>query len=431
MCLAKIHMKENDMEEHVLLVEDNKTLAKLLAKKMESAIGISVDVAHTMYEAQRLIAENTYFLGILDLNLPDAPNGEVVDYVLSKGILAIVLTGNIDESTKKIFINKDIVDYVYKSNMNDVNYIFTTIDRLYKNRNFKVMIVDDSMPMRNMAKKMLESQQFGKVFAAAHGEEALSYFDDNPDIKLVLTDYNMPVINGLELTTELRSRYTKNELGIIAITGDEKESDLASKFLKHGANDFVTKPFVKDELICRVNALIEALENIEIIGNMANTDFMTGAYNRRYFFSEAEQYLKEAENDHESYALAMIDIDFFKKVNDTYGHDAGDMVIKKLAKMLRDETKGADLVARFGGEEFCVLLKDVSKENAITKFVQIRSKIATSSVMYKDEEIRFTVSVGLTFSLEDAILPELIEEADEALYDAKEGGRNRVEIYER
>lgn len=420
------------MNERVLLVEDNKTLAKLLAKKLESSIGIAVDVAHSMYEAQTLIANyGNYFIGILDLNLPDAPNGEIVDYVLSKNILAIVLTGNIDEKTKATFINKDIVDYVYKSNMNDVNYIFTTIDRLYKNRKFKVMIVDDSMQMRNVAKKMLESQQFGKVFVAAHGEEALSYFADNPDIKLVLTDYNMPVMDGLELTSKLREEYTKNELGIIAITGSSSEQNLATKFLKIGANDFVTKPYVKEELICRVNALIEALENIEIIGNMANTDFMTGAYNRRYFYNTAGHYIENAEHNSEPYALAMLDIDFFKKVNDTYGHDAGDLVIKKLAQILRDETKGADLVARFGGEEFCVLLKNVSKEDAVTKFVHLRSKIASSSVAYKQEIIAFTTSIGITFGVDDIKLEELIEEADNALYDAKENGRNRVEIYER
>lgn len=420
------------MEERILLVEDNKTLAKLLAKKMENSIGVSVDVAYSMQEAQAFIlGGRNYFLALLDLNLPDAPDGEIVDYVLSKDILVIVLTGNIDEKTKQTFINKDIVDYVYKSNMNDVNYIFTTIDRLYKNRNFKVMIVDDAMMVRNEAKKMLESQQFGKVFAAAHGEEALGYFEDHPDIKLVLTDYNMPVIDGLELTMKLREKYTKNELGIIAITGSTEEEQLASTFLKTGANDFVTKPFKKEELICRVNALVEALENIEIIGNMANTDFMTGAYNRRYFFDAAQKYLKDALYNNEMYAVAMLDIDFFKKVNDTYGHDAGDLVIKKLAKFLKDETKGADVVARFGGEEFCVLLKNVSKEDAVTKFVHLRSKIASSSLLYKDQQIKFTVSIGITFGQDDVELAELLEEADDALYNAKENGRNRVEIYER
>ncbi len=417
------------MSEKILLVEDNKTLAKLLAKKMESSINVSVDVAFSMEEAARLIAENDdYFISLLDLNLPDAPDGEIVDYVLSKGILAIVLTGNIDEATKKKFMDKDIVDYVYKSNMNDVNFIFTAIDRLLKNRNYKVMIVDDAMTMRNNAKRILESQQFGKVFAACHGEEALAYFEDNPDIKLVLTDYNMPIIDGFELTTKLRDKYSKNELGIIALTG-ASDADVASNFLKHGANDFVTKPFVKEELICRVNNLVESLENIQIIGNMANTDFMTGAYNRRYFFEHAGNYVHQANKEGTPYALAMMDIDFFKKVNDTYGHDAGDLVIKTFANVLKDETKGADIVSRFGGEEFCILLKDITKEQAVARFVMIRKQIELTKVFFKDQLIRFTVSIGVTFNHDDVDLEELIEQSDKALYEAKEGGRNRVEIF--
>lgn len=419
------------MKERILLVEDNKTLAKLLAKKMENSIDAHIDVVHTLADTKKILAENSedYFIALLDLNLPDAPDGQIVDYVLSKNILVIVLTGNIDEETKKTFIEKDIVDYVYKSNINDVNYIFTTIDRLFKNREHEVMVVDDSMPMRNNAKKILQSQQFKKVYAAAHGEEAMRYFEDNPEIKLVLTDYNMPVKNGLELTSELRVKYNKNDLGIIAVTGVEEEG-IASAFLKHGANDFVTKPFIKDELICRVNNLIESMENIQIIGNMANTDFLTGVYNRRYFFDNAQNYLKNANMNEESYVVAMFDIDYFKKINDTYGHDCGDFVIKKLAKILDDETKGSDIVARFGGEEFCVLLKNITKKEAVEKFVKIRKKISYSNVVHKSENVHFTVSIGLAFSVFNIDIHELIDRADMALYNAKENGRNRVEIYD-
>lgn len=418
------------MERKILLVEDNKTLAKLLAKKMRDSIGVSIDVAYSMAEAKQLIMKNDYFIALLDLNLPDAPNGEIVDYVLSKDILVIVLTASMDEETKSMFIDKDIVDYVYKGNMNDVNYIFTTIERLYKNKNHKIMIVDDAISMRNMTKKILEAQQYKKVYVAAHGEEAMAYFESDPDISLVLTDYNMPVKNGLELTKELREKYSKNKLGIIALTGVE-EQGIASNFLKHGANDFIKKPFFKDELICRVNNLIESIENIQIIGNMANTDFMTGAYNRRYFYEHAEEYLQEANYNSESYALIMIDIDKFKNINDTYGHDAGDNVIKKVVSILYNETKGGDLVARVGGEEFCVLLKDIDQKSALKQAVKMRTEIEQTSVMHKKAEIKFTASLGITFNSLDSQLNELVDEADTALYRAKENGRNRIELYDR
>lgn len=134
------------MREKILLVEDNKALAKLLAKKTESSLGMQVDVAHSMEEAKAFLKHSSdYFIALLDLNLPDAPDGEIVDYVLELGILVIVLTGNIDKKTKALFEEKPIVDYVFKGNMDDVNYIFSMIDRLRKNTQHKVLVVDSAI----------------------------------------------------------------------------------------------------------------------------------------------------------------------------------------------------------------------------------------------------------------------------------------------
>jgi len=415
------------MSEKILLVEDNKALAKLLAKKSEASLGLEVDVAHSMEEAVELLRKNKndYFIALLDLNLPDAPDGEIVDYVLSQNILVIVLTGNIDKKTKALFAEKPIVDYVYKGNMDDVNYIFTMIDRLRKNREYKVMVVDGSIPSRNRIKAMLQSQQF-KVLAAAHGEEALRYFEDNDDIKLVVTDYHMPVIDGMELVLTLRKTHPKHALGIIAITSNEDESVVA-KFLKHGANDFIVKPFGKEELICRVNNTIEAQENIETIANLVNIDPMTGALNRRYFFSEMEDYMPFASENQEPYMLGIVDIDHFKSVNDTYGHDVGDKVITAVAKRLQGEAKGVDLVARLSGEEFGVVLKNIPREKAVGWFVKMRASLANEPIEVDGKTIKITVSMGLAPSM-DVEFEELMEQADRALFEAKKGGRNRVEI---
>lgn len=414
-------------KERILIVEDNKALAKLMARKMEHTVDMDVDIAHSMAEAEDLIEDygDDYFISLLDLNLPDAPYGEIVDFVISKGILAIVLTGNIDEETKKLFINKDIVDYVYKSNMDDVNYIFSMINRLSKNRNHKVMVVDDSIPVRTKVKNILLSQQF-QVFAAAHGEEALAYFKDNPDIKFVLTDYNMPVIDGMELVRQLREKYDKNDLSIIALTSTD-DVNVAAKFLKIGANDFIIKPFAKEELICRINNTIENMENIATIANFANKDFLTGLSNRRHFYEQMDDYLAK---EKESFSVAMMDIDFFKKINDTYGHDTGDLVLKALANMLTLEAKGGDILARFGGEEFCIVLKNISKENAVKWFVMLRTKISKMIVHAKENNINFTVSIGVCFPDKSIKVNDMLEFADQALYRAKENGRNRVEIHE-
>ena len=411
----------------ILIVEDNKALARLIAKKMEDKVEMEIDVAYTMAEAQAFLSDpKEYFIALLDLNLPDAPNGEIVDYVISKGLPSIVLTGSMDDATRESFIHKDIVDYVYKGNMDDINYIFKIINRLSKNRQYKVMVAEDSAPFRNNLKKILTSLQF-QVFTAAHGEEAMSYFADNPDMKLVLCDYRMPVKDGLEVLKDIRDAGDKNQIGVLMMTSPSENVNGAI-FLKNGANDFIAKPFVKEELICRVNNLIEAMENINQIADFANKDFLTGVYNRRYFYDDMNEYVAYAEERAEPYAVAMLDIDHFKQINDTYGHDGGDKALKTLAKKLIDETKKGDLVARFGGEEFCIVLKNVSNEEAVKFFVNLRAGIANCKVRLKKEQIKFTVSIGVAFSRSDYGLDELLELADEALYRAKENGRNRVEI---
>lgn len=416
------------MREKILLVEDNKALAKLLAKKTESSLGMQVDVAHSMEEAKAFLKHSSdYFIALLDLNLPDAPDGEIVDYVLELGILVIVLTGNIDKKTKALFEEKAIVDYVFKGNMDDVNYIFSMIDRLRKNTQHKVLVVDSAIASRNRTKTMLQSQQF-KVLVAAHGEEALRYFEDHEDISLVVTDYHMPVINGMELVLELRKQKSKHELGIIAISSSEEES-MAAKFLKHGANDFIIKPFGKEELTCRVNNTIEAMENIETIATLGITDGLTGALERRYFLRQVEAYMQEAKEKKEAYAFGIVDIDQLKTINETYGHQAGDYVLSYVASALRGEVRGLDSVGRFGGAEFGVLLKHVTKEEALRWFVKMRAYLANHPLHVKEKEVRITVSMGVVFG-GNVPLEGLLEQADEALCKAKHQGRNRVEIYE-
>lgn len=411
----------------ILIVEDNKALAKLIAKKMEDKVEMEIDVAHTMAEAQAFLNNSKdYFIALLDLNLPDAPNGEIVDYVISKGLPSIVLTGSIDDATRESFIHKDIVDYVYKGNMDDINYIFQIINRLSKNRQYKVMVVEDSAPFRNSLKKILTSLQF-HVFTAAHGEEAMSYFADNPDIRLVVCDYRMPVKDGLEVLKEIRVAGDKNQIGVLMMTSPSENVNGAI-FLKNGANDFIAKPFVKEELICRVNNLIEAMENINQIADFANKDFLTGVYNRRYFYDDMQEYLSSIEENPAPYAVALIDVDGLKDINDKYGQDGGDKILKHIAKRLIDDTKSNDTVARFGSGEFCVVLKNMPQEDAVKFLVSLRAGMAANPINIKSEPVKISVSIGVTFGKTDYAVDEILDIADEALHRAKENGRNRVEI---
>ncbi len=251
--------------QRILIVEDNKTLAKLIAKKIETELDFEVDVAYSLSEAKLFLHKYTYFVTLLDINLPDAPNGEVIDYVIKREERVIVLSGNIDKEFRKAILKKNIIDYVNKSGIEDIHYIIQTLKRLKKNQEHTVLVVDDSMVIRKQIKMTLENMFFN-VIAVAHGEEALNMIQVNPDITLVLTDYNMPVMDGLELVSELRKTHDKKVLSIIALSGNE-DDEVIALFLKKGANDYIKKPFSKEEFSCRINNTIEALENVQLISN--------------------------------------------------------------------------------------------------------------------------------------------------------------------
>lgn len=410
--------------EKLLIVEDSKSLAKMIARKIEIELGCEVDVAYSMSEAKLFLKRYRYFLVLTDLNLPDAQNGEIVDYVLSTGNHVIVLSGNIDKTFRASVLKKNIIDYINKSGVNDINYIIQHIARLQKNQNHTVLVVDDSLVFRKQLQSMLENMFF-KVIAVAHGEEAMGILQTRSGISLVLTDYHMPVMDGLQLTSEIRKLYTKNDLTIITISNDEKE-DTTALFLKSGANDYIKKPFSKEEFSCRINNSIEALENIHTLTNHANRDFLTGLYNRRYFFATMQSYFEKALQENEQFAIAMIDIDYFKKINDNYGHDTGDKVINAVADTLRANTNQDDMVARFGGEEFCVVLKNIAPSKAISVFEKLRTKIQSCTVITPNgENIHYTASIGVLLTPEES-LEESINQADMLLYSAKQQGRNRV-----
>ncbi len=417
-------MEKKIISERILLVDDSKTLSKLISLKVKSELNVEIDIAYSLAEAELFTKKYTYTLAILDLNLPDAPNGEVVDVILKKNIPSIVLTGSIDKEFRKVMLKKDIIDYVHKGGIDDIDYVIDIIKRLLKNRHHKVMVVDDSSVFRNQMKKMVENLFF-QVFALAHGEEALLILEENPDIKIIITDYNMPVMDGLELTKAVRKKYTKSQLCVFVLSSTE-DSDVSAKFLKQGANDFINKPFSKEEFSCRICNAIEALENIDMITNFSHRDFLTGLYNRRHFFTVMESYFHTAGAQDETFVTAMIAIDNFKSINATYDHDCADNAIIHVSEILRSEIQYHDIVARFDGEEFCIVLKDTGRENGMEVLEHLRQKVAcTPLVSTQGEEIFVSISIGAIVEHEDS-LTETIGEADAQLFQAKTAGGNKL-----
>jgi len=390
--------------EKILVVEDNKALAKMLALKIESALPFEVHNAYSFKEAQLFIRKYDYFIALLDINLPDAPNGEVVDAVLAKDIKSIVLSGNVNKEFRHKMLKKDIIDYVQKEGIAEVDYVISTIERLHKNMKHTIMIVDDSMVFRNQMKRMLE-HLFFNVIACAHGEEALGLLKENPAVSMVITDYNMPVMNGLELTIAIREEFSKERISILAISGNNDE-DISAMFLKKGATDFIKKPFSKEEFSCRINNTIEALENIAAITNSAKRDFLTGLYNRNYFYEKAQKYFEIAKEQQLTFCIAMVSGD------ETLDEEG----IVLLSEILNSNTSEENLVARSDDQEFSILLKNCNKTEA---------EALLQGICQRSKRYEKSISIGFTCNGEDSV-DEMLNQADMMLYNAKNGGGNQV-----
>ena len=410
----------------VLVVEDSRTFSSLLSRRITEEMGHQVVVADSMAKAAGILATDAdFFVALLDLNLPDAPKGEVVDLVLARGIPSIVFTGEMDDELRDKFWAKRIVDYILKQNMDNVAYMLSLVERLHRNPGIKVLVVDDSQSARYVVGELLRAHRY-QVLEAEDGRTALAMLAQHPDTRLIICDYNMPGMDGSELVRTIRRDRAKDQLAIIGLSGTDGVG-LTAKFIKNGANDFLHKPFLTEEFYTRVTQNIELLEYIAQIKELAEKDYLTRLYNRRYVFSAGPKLMAAQTRRGQGVVLAMLDIDHFKHINDTHGHDAGDAVLRQMSALLAARFRVSDIVSRFGGEEFCVLATDMNAADAGGVFEDLRQAFESSPVSFGGQSIRYTVSIGLCTSPLGG-LEDMIKAADDALYVSKNDGRNRVTV---
>ncbi len=243
----------------ILIVEDSLTLSSELKRRIEGEVGFEAVLARNFSEAKKSISmqSHDFFLAVLDLSLPDAPNGEIVDYAKAFDIPSIVFTATLDQETRKRILAKEVIDYVYKADRG-IDNLLAMIKRLQLNLDVKVLIVDDSKTTRSYLKLLL-NRYFLQVYEAKDGESALEILESSPDIKLAVTDFEMPGMDGIELTKRIRSRFGPDEIAIVGISSNVTEP-LSVLFIKSGANDFLNKPFEAEEFFCRVIQNVESVE---------------------------------------------------------------------------------------------------------------------------------------------------------------------------
>lgn len=408
----------------VLIVEDSAIVAKVLMHLARQELEHEVLFAASFAEAKVLCDQhaNDIFAAIVDLTLPDAPDGEVVDYTLQQKIPTIVLTGSYDDKRREQLMSKGVVDYVTKDGRYSYQYALSSVNRLYKNQSIKVLVVEDSLTMRKHIVNLLSRHQF-QMLQAVDGRDAIKVFLENPDIKLMITDYNMPNMDGFELVKNLRSKYEKFDLVIIGLSA-EGEQSVSVKFIKTGANDFLSKPFNPEELYCRVNHSIESLDLVEQIRDSANRDYVTGLYSRRYFFEQAQEPYQAAKENNTPLALVVMSIDNFKEINDNYGAEEADKVLKQFAELV-DSSLSHFMVARSSGKEFYCLMAGLSNDKAVTFIDHIRALISQELFLCDGQKISVTFSAGASNKLGN-YFNDLLAEAEVCVARAKEAGRDIV-----
>lgn len=413
------------MSKQLLVVEDSKPIARVI-KQIGEALNYQVTIATTLAEVEHILqGDNDFFAATIDYALPDAPNGEAIACVLSHDIASVVMTGKMDEATRQQILAQPVVDYIPKENSQAFLYLKRILHWQITNSSTGILVVDDSSSARNYVAQLLKRRNFS-VYRANDGVQALERLKQHSDIKLVITDLEMPVMDGIELTNEIRKIYSRDQLSIIGISGADNGMHSA-RFIKNGADDFLRKPFCPEEFYCRITQNIENLNNIEQIQKAANTDYLTDLPNRRAFFAKAEQLLPQYIKRNIPFCVAMLDIDYFKNVNDSYGHDAGDHVLKVLALYMRKHL-GVGLLARLGGEEFAVIMHGTDEDQLYTKLDDLRRDISVSQIAHEDQHIVFTISIGMVCNSNEALAKQM-NQADSALFNAKENGRNQVCIF--
>jgi two-component system cell cycle response regulator len=299
---------------------------------------------------------------------------------------------------------------------------------------FKILVAEDSAFYTVLLKESLSSQPYTLLFAK-NGREAIELFAEHKP-PLVITDWVMPKLDGLQLCRRIRADFPEVYSYLMLLTSnDEKESVIAG--LEAGADDYLSKPFHAGELVARVGVgrrMVDLQREIQSknrqLEAMALTDSLTCLPNRRAIDVWAPRELSAAATYGFSLWVAMADLDFFKKINDEHGHNAGDIVLQGFAEILRRNTRASDICGRVGGEEFVLALTHVARKDVGGVIERIRQTLEVQEFSFRGKIIHATASFGVAgFEGEKlADFAYLLTRADAALYSAKQKGRNRVEF---
>ena len=453
-------MKPN---EKLLIVDDDPTNVKLLAAKLADS-NYTILKAYSGEEALQKAKSENPDLVLLDVMMPGMNGFEVTARMKNDSETAdipIILVTALDGSDSKNkgleagaddFLNKPVHTAELKARVKSLLRLkrysdqlkarshakgmllnpFSSDETLAELRLPSLLIVEDSPVDAKLIKSLLNSLACN-LWTVHSGEEALSICN-NHKIDIMILDMMLPGLDGYEVVKQIKENASTRSTQIIVVTSLQ---DIESKIkgFEFGVDDYLVKPINFNEFRARVNSLIKKkayhdrlMANFEVAVQSAITDRLTGAYNNGYFQHYLKNELKRAERHAYPISLLMLDIDDFKLVNDRHGHLAGDNLLKEIADKLRQNMREIDVLARFGGDEFAVVLPYTQKEDAAAIAERIRVAFESCAVAVNDHlSLSISMSIGVAdFAPGVDTVQYLIQKADKALYTAKFDGKNKV-----
>lgn len=295
----------------------------------------------------------------------------------------------------------------------------------------KILIIDDSESILFLLESILSSHF--DVVLANRANKALKIINQSFDT--VILDLMMPEMSGIEFLKNFRKKSDYSYIPVVVLTAKHNTEEDIAKLFDIGANDYINKPFLSAELIARVKThskikmlTEELIKSNEKLKYSATYDELTNVFNRSTILDFLENEMLRIKRSKNKFSLMMFDIDHFKEINDKYGHQAGDQILKDVIIVIKDTVREIDLIGRYGGDEFLVILQEANIEKAKEISERVHKKVNNKIFKFGKKEIKVTISIGLTEYISKENVDKFVERADNALYDAKNAGRNCLKI---